>query len=442
MPETNAIQITCPKCGNVYQTPIRTIIDVGQNPQLRQAFLAGQVNLAICPKCQTGGLLETPLVYHDAAAEFLAIYFPQQLNIPEMERQKMIGEITQELMRSLPPEQRKGYFLSPRQFTTRQSLMDAVLGTMGISQEELDRQRKKTKLIDQLRVMADDPKGLEMMLKGRDAEVDYEFFVLLSGLSQQAAARGDEKAARQLEMLRDQLKKQTTYGKRVARQEEAIQSLKDIQSPEEFFERVLAADEDVVEAIAVAARPMLDYTFFQKLTDRIDAAAGAERDRLTRLRERLLEINQKMEVAARASMQEASGLLQELLASPEPRSAVREHAAEIDDIFMAVLSANMREAERRKSKAALDRMSVIYDEIMTMFDEAMPPEVRLINQLLSADYPGATRDLLKEHRAELTPEMLELMEQLAEDLSQREDAESAQTAKRLRDIRAQAALLV
>jgi hypothetical protein len=442
MPETNAVQITCPQCGNVYQTPIRTVIDVGQNPQLRQAFLAGQVNLAICPKCQTGGLLETPLVYHDAAAEFLAIYFPQQLNLPEMERQKMIGEMTQSLMRALPPDQRKGYFLSPRQFTSRQSLLDAILGTMGISQEELDRQRKKMKFLDQLRVMADDPKGLEMMLKGRDAEVDYEFFVLLSGSLQQAAAMGDEKTARQLEMLRDRLKALTTYGRRIGRQEEAIASLKDIQSPDEFLERVIAADEDVIDAIAVAARPALDYTFFQKLTDRIDAAEGAERERLTQRRQRLLEINQKMEEAARASMQEASGLLQELLASPEPRSAVREHAAEIDDVFMAVLSANMREAERRKSKAALDRMTVIYDEIMALFDEAMPPEVRLINELLSAGYPNGTRELLKEHQAELTPQFLELMEQLAQDIGQREDADSAQTAKRLRDIRAQAMLLV
>lgn len=442
MPETTAIQITCPQCGHVYQTPIRTVIDVSQNPQLRQAFLAGQVNLAVCPKCQTGGLLETPLVYHDAAAEFLAVYFPQQLNLPEMERQKMIGELTQGLMRALPPEQRKGYFLSPRQFSSRQSLMDAILGTMGISQEELDRQRKKMKFIDQLRVMADDPKGLEMMLKGRDAEVDSEFFVLLSSAAQQAAAIGDEKAVNQLQMLRDRLKTVTTFGKRIAKQEEAIASLKDIQHPDEFFERVISADEDAVDAIAVAARPMLDYGFFQKLTGRIDAATGAERERLTKLRQRLAEINQRMDEAARASLQEATALLQELLASPEPRSAVREHAAEIDDVFMAVLTANMEEAERRRSRAALERMAVIYDEISAMLDESLPPQVRLINRLIAAADANETRDLLKEHRAEITPELLEVMERLANDLAKQGDAESVQTAKRLRDVRAQAMLLV
>ena len=341
MPETNAIQINCPQCGNVYQAPVRTVIDVGQNPELRQAFLAGQLNLAVCPKCQTGLVIEVPLVYHDPAAEFLAIYFPQQLNIPEMERQKMIGEMTQALMRSLPAEQRKGYFLSPRQFLSRQALVDAVLGTMGISQEELDRQRRKMKLLDQLRVMADDPKGLEMMLKGQDAQIDGEFFALLSATLQSASMAGDERTVKQLQMLADRLKTMTTYGQRVAKQEAAIASLREIKTTDEFFDRVVRADLDEADAIAMVARPMLDYAFFERLTQRIEAATGEERERLTRLRSRLVKMTEQMDEAARASMQEATTLLQELLAAPEPRSAVREHADEIDDIFMAVLAASI-----------------------------------------------------------------------------------------------------
>jgi hypothetical protein len=442
MPDTNAIPITCPNCGNAYQTPVRTVIDVGQNPQLRQAFLAGQINVAVCPKCQTGGLLEVPLVYHDPGADFLAIYFPKQLSIPELEKQKMIGELTQGLMRSLPPDQRKGYFLSPRQFVSRQALMDAVLGTMGISQEELDRQRKKMKMIDQLRIMADDPKGLEMMLKGQDAQIDYEFFALLSSSLERAQAMGDEKGAKQLEMLRGGLMKITTYGKRVAKQEAAVASLKDIKSPEEFFERLVSADPDEIDAIAAAGRPLLDYAFYQRLTERIDASSGAEKDRLTKLRERLLLLTQQLDEAAKASMQESTVLLQELLSSPEPRSAVREHAEEIDDVFLAVLSANMQEAEKRGAKAAGERMAMIYDEIMALMEESMPPEVQLINELLRAPYPEGTRALLQENRAEITPEVIELMGHLADDMVQREGPESGQTAKRLRDIRAQATLLV
>ena len=448
MPETNAVPIQCPNCGTQYQTPIRTIIDVGQQPQLRQAFLAGQVNLAVCPKCRAGGLIEMPLVYHDPAAEFLAVYFPQQLNIPEMEKQKMIGEMTQGLMRSLPAEQRKGYFLNPRQFMNRQKLMDAILGTMGISQEDLDRQRKKVKLVEQLAVMADDPKGLAMMIKGQDAQLDYEFFAILADTLNRAQALGDEKALKQLTMLREKLMEVTSFGKKAAKQQAAVESLKAVKTPEEFLEQVVAADPVVVDAFLLAARPLMDYAFFQNLTGRIEAARGPERDRLTRLRERLVELTQKMDEAAKATYDEANGLLQELVSSENPRTAVREHAAELDDTFMAVLSSNLQEAQRRGRKAAFERMAMIYDEIMAMVEEGLPPEVQLINELLRAPFPEGVRDLLKEHQAELTPEFLEMMDRLAEEMGERETRtpaeaqELAETAKRLRDIKAQAMLLV
>ena len=83
--------------------------------------------------------------------------------------------------------------------------------------------------------MADDRKGLELMLKGQDAQYDYEFFMLLTNSLERASAMGDQKAIQQLEMLRQQLMGLTTYGKRVAKQEAAIASLKEIKSPEEFF---------------------------------------------------------------------------------------------------------------------------------------------------------------------------------------------------------------
>jgi hypothetical protein len=93
-------------------------------------------------------------------------------------------------------------------------------------------------------------------------------------------------------------------------------------------------------------------------------------------------------------------------------------------------------------------MAMIYDEIMAMVEEGLPPEVQLINELLRAPFPEGVRDLLKEHQAELTPEFLEMMDRLAEEMGERETRtpaeaqELAETAKRLRDIKAQAMLLV
>ena len=241
MAETQGVQLQCPNCGTQYEAPFRTVIDVGQEPRLREALLSGALNQTVCPNCGTGGMLEVPLVYHDPQNEFLAIYFPTQLQIPELERQRMIGELTQGLMRNLPAEQRKGYFFSPRQFVNRQNLLDAVLGTMGVSQEELDRQRKKMALLEKLTVMADDPKGLEMMIKGQDAMLDHEFYLILASRLSQAQAMGDQKTAERLATLRSNLMPVTTYGRRLAKQQAAVDSLADVKTPDELLDKVAAA---------------------------------------------------------------------------------------------------------------------------------------------------------------------------------------------------------
>ena len=339
-------------------------------------------------------------------------------------------------MRSLPPEQRKGYFLSPRQFATRQSLTDAVLGTMGISQEELDRQRKKMKMVEQFMVMADDIKGLQMLVKGQDAQLDFEFFGILDGMLGQAEAAGDTKSVERLKLLRDNLMPMTTYGKRAAKQQAAVESLKDVNSPEEFLDRIIAAEPDEVTA--------LDYKFFESLTVRIEASQGAERDRLTKLRDELLDVTQRIDQSARAGVEDAVKLLGEILNSPNPRTAARDHIDEIDDVFMSVLAANMQRAEQEHNEALLERFEMIYDEVMFMVEDGLPPEVKLINDLLRAPYPDGTRELLLEHRAEMTPEVLELMNAMVADMAQRESEspEFANTVKRLKDIRTQAMLMV
>ncbi len=268
--------------------------------------------------------------------------------------------------------------------------------------------------------------------------MDGEFFMILNNALEQSSEVGDEESAKKLLDLREKLMKLTSWGKKAAKQQEAIASLDEIKTPEELLDKVVAADPETVEAMAVAARPLMDYAFFQKLTERIEGSQGAERDRLTKLRERLLKVTQDIDDITKAAYKEATDLLSELMKSPEPRSAVREHLEDINDVFMSVLSLNLQEAERRGAREALGRMQMIWEEIMGVMEEGMPPEVRLINDLLRAPYPEETRKMIKQRKEQITPEILTLMDRLAEDLVQRNDSESA---KRLRDIKAQATLL-
>jgi hypothetical protein len=70
--------------------------------------------------------------------------------------------------------------------------------------------------------------------------------------------------------------------------------------------------------------------------------------------------------------------------------------------------------------------------------EGAPPEFTLINQLLNAEYPGETRQLLSEHRDQVTDQLIETMGTLAKQL---EDQGDQELAARLRQIRSQAQLM-
>jgi len=291
-------------------------------------------------------------------------------------------------------------------------------------------------------VFADDPKGLQMMIKGKDAEFDGEFFAILSGMLEQASATGDEKSQGRLEMLRENLLPVTTWGKRAQKQRAAVESLKDVKDPEEFLDKIVSGDDDEVAAIALAARPALDYRFFESLTGRVDAAQGAEKERLVRIREQLLGLTQQLDQAAREDIENSVNLLQEIINSPSPRSAVREHVEEIDDVFMSVLTRNMEAASQKGDKALMSRLGMVYEEIMGLMQESAPPEVQFINDLVMAPYPDGTRQILSENREAVTPELLDLIGRMADEMAEGDDEGVAEMAKRLRDIRSQAMLMI
>ncbi len=190
------VGINCPNCGTPYPAQIFSVIDVGQDPVVKSALLSGQINVAVCPRCGAGGAIGTPLLYHDPAHSFLGVYVPQQ--IPINEQQKVIGDLSRRLMDGLPKEARRGYMLTPKQFLSYQSLLEAILEHEGITKEMLDKQRQQVQLVEQALTTLTDPEGLKMLVKERDVDMDDEFFGLLASLIDSSASAGDAEAARQI----------------------------------------------------------------------------------------------------------------------------------------------------------------------------------------------------------------------------------------------------
>ena len=127
--------VTCPSCNRRYNAAVTNIIDVGQEPHLKNLLLQGQLNGSQCPNCQYSGPLNIPLLYHDAEKELALALTPTELQLPHVEEQKIIGNLTNHLMNSLAPEQRKSYLFTPQTFISTESFLKAILAADGITEK-------------------------------------------------------------------------------------------------------------------------------------------------------------------------------------------------------------------------------------------------------------------------------------------------------------------
>jgi hypothetical protein len=86
----------------------------------------------------------------------------------------------------------------------------------------------------------------------------------------------------------------------------------------------------------------------------------------------------------------------------------------IDDSFMYILSASIAQAEERGEKAQEQALVTVYDAIREVLDSQMPPEIRLLNEIMSLESAEAQRNLLSERPEMLTPEFLDLVKSVSE----------------------------
>jgi hypothetical protein len=140
MTTQEVIPVICPKCQARYNAPIISIINVNQDPNLKGAFLQGRLNVGQCPQCGFASPLEIPLLYHDGQKELALVLVPPSLHLTHIDEQKIIGDLSNRLMNSLPPEKRKAYLLSPQTFLTMECLVKAILAADGGTEEMLQEQ--------------------------------------------------------------------------------------------------------------------------------------------------------------------------------------------------------------------------------------------------------------------------------------------------------------
>jgi hypothetical protein len=418
--------VTCANCQNQFEAPVEQVLDVRADPSAKIRVLNGMVNTTVCPHCQLRGMLSLPYFYHDPDKQLALIFMPMEAGRDHMERQQAIGRFTRAVMDSLPPEERKAYLLQPEVFLSQENLVQRVLEADGVTQEMIDEQRAKADLLQRM-VEAPSDEALEAMVKANDEVIDASFLRLVTLNLQMAQSRGEVGSSQQLAKVREMLLEHTSAGRASKARGTMLEALRAEPTREKLLDLLIQApDERGREILVTFGRAMLDYGFFQKLTQRIErAGTEEEKERLTELRKQVLAIRDQIDAEARAVYESRAQLLRDLLLSDDPEKLARHRFNELDQVFLNILGANIDQAEAANNQETLESLREIWEMVAELIQEATPPELIFLNELMGAEDEEEVEQILRDNPEMVDERLIEILETTQESMREEADEEAA-----------------
>ena len=425
MPKT---RINCPNCRQPILADIDQLFDVGQDLTAKQKILAGSFNLAACPSCGYKGMIATPLVYHDPNKDLLLTYFPPELGMPINEQERIIGPLITKVTNSLPPEKRKAYLLQPKSMLTLQTMVERILAADGITKEMIQAQQDRMNLLQRLMNASDE--SLDEITVKEDALFDSDFYNLLNRLIEASSVNGDQESAKRLGDLQKKLLPKTTFGRQIQEQSkdveaaiQALQSAGNSLTREKLLEMVIKAPNQTQLSVLVSlGRPGMDYEFFTMLSDRVDRARGEDRERLTILRNQLLEMTQTIDRQMQERLLQAKKNITTIIQAKDIQGTMIQNLSLVDEFFVQAFNEEMEAARKTGDLEKISKLHQIEEVVEKA--SAPPPEVELIQELLEvADSDTELVKKLQEKKAEITPEFMDILSNLLVRTESGEDAE-------------------
>ncbi|MHB0966226.1 MAG: CpXC domain-containing protein [Bellilinea sp.] len=410
------VQTSCPRCKSPVAAEVEQVFDLNQDPQAKQRLLSGQVNVIHCPNCGYDGMVGTPVIYHDPEKELLLTFFPSEMGLPLNEQERVIGPLINQVVNRLPLEKRKAYILRPQSMLTFQTMIEKILEGDGISRQMIDDQQKRLALLQRLLSIPTAESRLEV-IKQEEALIDENFFSMFARLMEATMAQGDERSARALAAVQQELVENTEVGKKIQDQsreaQEVIKTLQEASKDGLTREKLVdifidSADSEVrLTTLVSLIRTGLDYTFFQLLTDKINTFEGEKKAKLEAMREKLLGYVKEIDDQRQVQMQQTRKLLDAILTSPNPGEATKEHIEELDEYFMQLVDQELKNA---RAAADLNRIGKL-QKITAVIEEASapPPEIAFIEQLLELGSYDERMKLMQSKAEMVTPEFTQML---------------------------------
>jgi len=315
------------------------------------------------------------------------------------------------VMDRLPAEKRKAYLLKPQANLTFESMVETILGKDGITPEMIKGQQDRLMLVERL-LQANSPDVRSEMIKQNEKLIDEQFFALFSRLAQGAMGAKQEPVAQQLVALQKQLLEETEFGRglqeSVSEMEAASKALQEAGQSltrEKLLDLVIEAPNDArIRAYVSMTRSGMDYTFFQNLTDKIDAAEGDEKKKLETLREKLLDYVNEVDRQLEEQYKESQAFVDKLLEQEDIAKATRENIQGFTQQSVDIVSQMLRQASEKNDYARMGKLQ----KMMEVLQEASapPPEVAFIEQLLESPDDAAIEKMLAENEENINEDFM------------------------------------
>jgi hypothetical protein len=248
---------------------------------------------------------------------------------------------------------------------------------------------------------------------------------------------GDQESARLLTDMQERLLPLTTFGRELQAQSQEVEAaVKDLQAigrdltREKLLDLVISARSGTyLQALVGLARPVMDYSFFQLLSERIDKTTGDERNRLVDLREKILELTRQVDQQVEARTHAARQLLNNLIQAEDPSEATLQNLQGIDEFFLQELNDKLEAARKQGDLEKLGKLQKVVDVLQQV--SSTPPEFTLIEELLEAPDDDSRRQMLESHSEEITPDFLNALANLSAQMQNSDDKEFAERVNAL-----------
>lgn len=422
------VQLECPNCNNPFRSNVYSLIEAVAEPELKQALLAGRINVAVCPACGTPTMIATALVYHDVQKQVCFVYMPQEMNLSPEEQERIIGNITNAIITNLPANAPRGYLLMPRRFMTIVSMVDAILEADGVPREVVEQQRTRVDLISKLAEALINEEQFNHLVKQYKSELNQDFFATLTAFIEASLQENRQDSAQILMHLRNKLAELTGFA------DDASFGTSEAEVNQVIDHLIAIPDAELENAIA-EVRPVIDYGFFQAWTARIEALEQEgktdEAKRLTDRRTRVLELVERMDKEAQELYATTTEVLRDVLSASDPKAVLHAHKDYIGEAFMMVLSANIEAAQQAGQQEMVKRLEEISHLAIELIQSQLPPEERFINELLLAGSPEQSSQLLRQNASMVTTDFVKKLNELAADQEKRGLKDSAKILRQL-----------